>query len=118
MREYRPEIYHITYEYESNILNPKLSPYSQQKNYLCKSSQERLSNSPPFILCERGVSRNNKTYRHRYLFYLSATRLSPFTDNNCMSDKSIIKYPVRGDNNKESEIANKNNLINKNEKLI
>ena len=89
MRAYRPELYHTTYEYESNLLNPLLSPYNQPKNHLFKTSQERLSNSPPIILCETGGSRNNKTHRHRYLFYPSASRLSPFTDNNFIGDVNI-----------------------------
>ena len=118
MRAYRPELYHTTYEYESNLLNPLLSPYNQPKNHLFKISQERLSNSPPIILCETGGSRNNKTHRHRYLFYPSASRLSPFTDNNFIGDVNIIKNYPRGENNKEREISNKNNLINKNETAL
>ena len=118
MSNNHPEFYRTTYEYQSNPLNQKYSPYSpleQTKNILYKTGQERLSNSPPpIILCETGGSRNNKIHRHRYLFYPSASRLSPF-DNNYNSDINIIKGPFRNENNKEEEIDNKHNLINKNE---
>ena len=118
MSNNHPEFYRTTYEYQSNPLNQKYSPYSpleETKNILYKTGQERLSNSPPpIILCETGGSRNNKIHRHRYLFYPSASRLSPF-DNNYNSDINIIKGPFRNENNKEEEIDNKHNLINKNE---
>ena len=118
MSNNNPEFYRTTYEYQSNPLNQKHSPYSpleETKNILYKTGQERLSNSPPpIILCETGGSRNNKIHRHRYLFYPSASRLSPF-DNNYNSDINIIKGPFRNENNKEEEIDNKHNLINKNE---
>ena len=58
MSNNHPEFYRTTYEYQSNPLNQKYSPYSpleETKNILYKTGQERLSNSPPpIILCETG----------------------------------------------------------------
>ena len=110
MNLHNQDFYRTTYEYESNQLNKKYNPYEETKNILFGTSPERFSNSP-IILCETG-SRNNKYHRHRYLFYPSASRLSPY-GNNYNSDINNIKYSFRDKNN--FELENKNNLINKNE---
>ena len=120
MKGYNPDFYRTTYEYESNPLNKEFCPFKEEKYDKYKTSHERFSNSPPIILCETGSSRNNKNHRHRYLFYPSASRLSPFTDNNYFSEVNIIKNPIRNDNytNIKKENENKNKLNNKNETLL
>ena len=117
MNTYNPEFYRKTYEYEANPLSHEFPPYNSIKDPSYKTSQEKFSNSPPIILCEFGGSRNNKTHKHRYLFYPSASRLSPFTDNNnnYLNNYNIIKSTLRDENNLSGEIGNKKNLINKNE---
>ena len=117
MNTYNPEFYRKTYEYEANPLSHEFPPYNSIKDPSYKTSQEKFSNSPPIILCETGDSRNNKTHKHRYLFYPSASRLSPFTDNNnnYLNNYNIIKNTLRDANNLSGDIGNKKNLINKNE---
>ena len=117
MNTYHPEFYRKTYEYEANPLSHEFPPYNSIKDPSYKTSQEKFSNSPPIILCETGDSRNNKTHKHRYLFYPSASRLSPFTDNNnnYLNYYNIIKSTLRDEDNLSGEIGNKKNLINKNE---
>ena len=117
MNTYHPEFHRTTYEYEANPLNREFPPYHSIKDPLYKTSQERFSNSPPIILCEMRGSRNSKTHKHRYLFYPSASRLSPFTDNNnnSFNNYNIIKNSLRNENNLERNNENQSNLINKNE---
>ena len=117
MNTYQPEFYRKTYEYEANPLSHEFPPYNSIKDPSYKTSQEKFSNSPPIILCEFGGSRNNKTHKHKYLFYPSASRLSPFTDNNnnYLNNYNIIKSTLRDENNLSGEIGNKKNLINNNE---
>ena len=117
MNTYNPEFYRKTYEYEANPLSHEFPPYNSIKDPSYKTSQEKFSNSPPIILCETGDSRNNKTHKHRYLFYPSASRLSPFTDNNNnnLNNYNIIKNTLRDANNLSGDIGIKKNLINKNE---
>ena len=117
MNTYNPEFYRKTYEYEANPISYEFPPYNSIKDPSYKTSQEKFSNSPPIILCETGDSRNNKTHKHRYLFYPSASRLSPFTDNNNnnLNNYNIIKNTLRDANNLSGDIGNKKNLINKNE---
>ena len=111
MNPYNQELYR-TYELESNPLNKNKyfnSNLSETKNILYNTSlDERLSNSnsPPIILCEGNNSRNNKYHKHRYLFYPSASRLSPFSGND--NNLNFIKNAI---NNSELE-----NQENKNEK--
>ena len=110
MNPYNQELYRTTYELESNPLNQKKYSHSnleETKKILYNTSlDERLSNTTPIILCEANNSRNSKYHRHRYLFYPSASRLSPFNgkDNNLNFIKNAI-------NNSELE-----NQENKNEK--
>ena len=117
MNTYNPEFYRKTYEYEANPLSHEFPSYNSIKDSSYKTSQEKFSNSPPIILCETGDSRNNKTHKHRYLFYPSASRLSPFTDNNnnYLNNYNIIKNTLRDANNLSGDIGIKKNLINKNE---
>ena len=110
MNLYHQDFNRTTYEYESNPLNQKYNPYEETKNILFGTSPERFSNSP-IILCETG-SRNNKYHKHRFLFYPSASRLSPYS-HNYNNDINNIKHSFRDENDFEKE--NKNNLINKNE---
>ena len=100
MNPYNLELYRTTYELESN----KYPPLEETKNILYKTSHERLSSSPPIILCETNNSRNNKYHRHRYLFYPSASRLSPFSsnDNNINTIKNAINYNEQKDKNEKS----------------
>ena len=100
MNPYNLELYRTTYELESN----KYPPLEETKNILYKTSHERLSSSPPIILCETNNSRNNKYHRHRYLFYPSASRLSPFSnnDNNINTIKNAINDNEQKDKNEKS----------------
>ena len=120
MNTYQPKFNYKTYEYEANPLSHEFPPYNSIKDPSYKTSQERFSNSPPIILCETSGSRNNKTHKHRYLFYPSVSRLSPFTDNNniYLNNYNIIKNTLRDENNLPGETENKKNetSLNKNEK--
>ena len=112
MSTYHPKLYRMTYEYESSPLNYHYTPLNgSSKESLVKESQDKAFNYPSIILCETDASRNFRTHRHRYLFYPSASCLSPFNDNNY----NIIKNSLRGENNLIKEALDKNNLINKNE---
>ena len=113
MNPYQPEMYRTTYEYDPNPQNKKYSPLEETKNVLYETSHERLSSSPPIILCETSGSRNNKFHKHRYLFYPSASRLTPFSgnDNNINNIKNALKE------NEKNIINNKNETdLNNNEK--
>ena len=50
MKEYNPDFYRTTYEYESNPLNKEFSPYKEEKYDKYKTSQEKFSDTPPIIL--------------------------------------------------------------------
>ena len=83
MSTYHPKLYRMTYEYESTPLNYQYPPLNNSnKEPLAKANQEKNLNYPPIILCETDSSRNFRAHRHRYLFYPSASCLSPFNDNN------------------------------------
>ena len=113
MNPYQTEMYRATYEYDPNPQNKKYSPLEETKNVLYETSHERLSSSPPIILCETSGSRNNKFHKHRYLFYPSASRLTPFSgsDNNINNIKNALKE------NEKNIINNKNETdLNNNEK--
>ena len=76
-----------TYERESD-LNNQYIPYNSSRNIgnTVKINSQSLSNTP-IILCETGRPSTNK-HSHRYLFYPSIYRLSPFTDN--MTEYNIM----------------------------
>ena len=111
------EFYRATYEYQADPITHEFPLYHSLKDPLYKTSQEKFSNSPPIILCETGGSRSNKTHKHRYLFYPSASRLSPFTDNNnnYLNNYNIIKNSLRNEKYFKEGMGNEKNLINKNE---
>ena len=86
-----------TYQLESR-------PYESDKlfnlkNDLLRSPIQERSSQSPIILCEIGDNRNSRTHRHRYLFYPSASRLSPYSDNNSVSNFNISSQSYRGLNN-------------------
>ena len=105
MYTYQPELYHTTYEYESKPLYPQNYILDKTKETLYQTGMDRKSNSPPIILCETGGSRNAKAHKHRYLFYPSASRLSPFSDNYNINtyDKNSINYKDDNKNEKSQE---------------
>ena len=111
------EFYRATYEYQADPITHEFPLYHSLKDPLYKTSQEKFSNSPPIILCETGGSRSNKTHKHRYLFYPSASRLSPFTDNNnnYLNNYNIIKNSLRNEKYFKEGMGNEKNLNNKNE---
>ena len=113
MNSYYPEFYRKTYEYESNPLNSNYPLNNSNKELLMKTSLDKNLNYPPIILCETDGSRNNRTHRHRYLFYPSSSCLSPFNDNN--NNYNFIKNSLREENNIRNGLLGKNSLINKNE---
>ena len=113
MNSYYPEFYRKTYEYESNPLNSNYPLNNSNKERLMKTSLDKNLNYPPIILCETDGSRNNRTHRHRYLFYPSSSCLSPFNDNN--NNYNFIKNSLREENNIRNGLLGKNSLINKNE---
>ena len=120
MYSYQPDLYRTTYEYESKPLYPQNYLLDKTKNTLYQSGIDNRENSPPIILCETGNSRNTKTHKHRYLFYPSASRLSPFTDNNNLNIYNSMdnnnNYPQNEALNKiKQENSNINNINNKNE---
>jgi hypothetical protein len=105
MYTYQPELYHTTYEYESKPLYPQNYILDKTKETLYQTGMDRKSNSPPIILCETGGSRNAKAHKHRYLFYPSASRLSPFSDNYNINTyaKNSINYKDDNKNEKSPE---------------
>ena len=111
------EFYRATYEYQADPITHEFPLYHSLKDPLYKTSQEKFSNSPPIILCEFGGSRNNKTHKHKYLFYPSASRLSHFADNNnnYLNNYNIIKNSLRNEKYFKEGMGNEKNLINKNE---
>ena len=95
-----------TYELESRRFNGYI-PYNSSRNTYNTINKERLSNSPPIILCETNNSKqlNNKN-KHVYLFYPSISRLSPFSDS--MANYSIINSNSRNNNfDSQRDMANK-----------
>ena len=83
-----------TYEVGSNQYKQNHIPYQTRGDFSNKTNLERLSQSPPIILCETG-DRNSRTHRHRYLFYPSVSRLSPYSEGNFYSNFNIIKNESR-----------------------
>ena len=77
-----------TQQYKTN--NILYNPYNSNEEFTGRSAQERLSLSPPIILCEASDFRNSRTHRHRYLFYPSASRLSPYPDLHTYSNFKIV----------------------------
>ncbi len=65
-----------TYEVESKNKNSGFIPYNSEQDMSNMTNQERISQSPPIILCETSDSRNPRSHTHRYLFYPSISRLS------------------------------------------
>ena len=80
----------ITYQFESN-------PNDFQKNEVNDGYSERMTNPPPIILCETSKTRNSNNHSHRYLFYPSASRLSPYS--NYTSNYNFMKNPNLISNN-------------------
>ena len=107
MYTYQPELYHTTYEYESKPLYPQNYILDKTKETLYQTDIDRKSNSPPIILCETGGSRNAKTHKHRYLFYPSASRLSPFSDNYNINTYAKNSINYKDDNKNEKSPENK-----------
>jgi hypothetical protein len=69
------------------------------KRDLSRSPIQERSSQSPIILCEIGDRRNPSSHRHRYLFYPSASRLSPYSDNNTISNFNLASQSYRGLNN-------------------
>ena len=78
-----------TYELETQQYKTNYIPYNSNEEFTSRTAQERLSQSPPIILCETTDFRNSRTHRHRYLFYPSASRLSPYSDLHTFSNFNI-----------------------------
>lgn len=113
MFQYYPS-FRNTYELESQPNNHKYMPVNTISNLYPNIYSERLSYSPPIILCETGNSRNKNNHSHRYLFYPSTSRLSPFS-NNMNNEFNIIKKVNTNNNNYESKNEIKNKLRNENQ---
>ena len=103
-----------TYELESQPNYQKYMDFNMESNLYPKINTERLSTSPPIILCETGNTRNKNNHSHKYLFYPSTSRLSPFSDNmnNTNNDYNIIKKPYLNFNNYNSKNDNNYNFKN------
>ena len=86
-----------TYEVETQPYKTDYIPYNAQEELSHRTNQERLSQSPPIILCETTDFRNSRTHRHRYLFYPSASRLSPYTGINNYSNFNIASESRKTD---------------------
>ena len=97
-----------TYELESKLYNQEYIPYNSSRNVPNKVYTQRLSNSPPIILYK---TENSKTSNntHKYLFYPSISRLSPFTDG--VTNYNIIENSNPRDNNYNNN-SNKQFVIN------
>ena len=108
MSQYYYPSFRKTYELETQPNNQADMTFNSSSNLYPKINSERLSTSPPIILCETGNSRNKNNHSHRYLFYPSTSRLSPFSDN-MNNDYNIIKRPYLNINNYNSknEIRNR-----------
>ena len=78
-----------TYELETQPYKTNYIPYNSNEEFSSRTAQERLSQSPPIILCETTDFRNSRTHRHKYLFYPSASRLSPYPDLHTFSNFNI-----------------------------
>ena len=87
--------YKNTYELESKPYNSGYIPYNTQQNISARSIHDRLSKSPPIILCQTSDLRNSRTHTHRYLFYPSISQLSPYSDNNNLSLYNITNQSNR-----------------------
>ena len=79
-----------TYDVTSKQYSSDYIPYNSEQDLSSKDMQERLSKSPPIIICQIGDRENPRTHRHHYLFYPSATRLSPYSENNSISNFNIV----------------------------
>ena len=106
-----------TYELESKLYNQEYIPYNSSRNVSNKINSQRLSNSPPIILYK---TENSKTLNntHKYLFYPSISRLSPFTDG--VTNYNIIENsnPRNNDENNNSNsqlLINEQNFMKKNQ---
>ena len=86
-----------TYQLESRPYGSD-NLFNLKKDLSSSPIQERSSQSP-IILCEIGNNRNPRSHTHRYLFYPSASRLSPYSDNNNISNFNISSQSYRGLNN-------------------
>ena len=107
-----------TYEFETNYNKSGYIPYNEKS--LHNRIHKQISQSPPIILCETGDSRNCNTHRHRYLFYPSIHRLSPYTEgNNILIENMNDQENRRSGNHFELEkevndLRNENNKIKEN----
>ena len=82
-----------TYEVTSKQYSSDYIPYNSEQDLSSKDMQERLSKSPPIIICQIGDRENPRTHRHHYLFYPSASRLSPYSENSSISNFNIVNQP-------------------------
>ena len=74
-----------TYELGERPYRSNFMSFKTDEN-ISNRDLERFSQSPPIILCETSDNRNSRTHRHRYLFYPSISRLSPYTDDKYLSN--------------------------------
>ena len=110
-------IFKNTYEVQSNQYQSDYIPYKTGQNLSNNINQERLSQSPPIILCESGSLRNSGTHRHRYLFYPSISRLSPYMDDNNLSNLNMVNSP-NGKINSNFDLEQEVNRLRDENRLI
>ena len=103
-----------TYEVESKQYKSDYNANKTEENNPHKIIQEGTSQSPPIILCEAGDFRNSRTHRHRYLFYPSISRLSPYGDDTNFSNLNLMNKTSRLVNNYFDLVQEINKLRDKN----
>ena len=118
MNSYRSQnqlTFRNTYELDSQSYNQGYIPFNDSLNSFNHLKSEKLRNLSPIILCETGNSRNSNNNSHRYLFYPSSSRLSPFSDNriNIFNIKNQNSRRYILDKEFKNNLNNENGLLNK-----
>ena len=121
MNSYMSKNYPITrntYELVSQPYNQEYIPYDSSRNRFDKINSERLSSSPNITLYKTGNSQAFNNNTHRYLFYPSISRLSPFSDvmpNYTVIDTQNPKNNMYNNNNLNRQIIRDGNTFTNNE---
>ena len=105
-----------TYETIEKPYKSDFMPFKTDENISQKEIHERFCQSPPIILCETTGDRNSRSHRHKYLFYPSVSRLSPYTDGNTLSNFAKFNQTNRNTNTNFNIDQEINRLRNENSK--
>ena len=107
-----------TYEVASKKYSSDYIPYNSEEDFSNKEMQERLSKSPPIIICQIGDRDNPRTHRHHYLFYPSASRLSPYSENSSISNFNIVSQSNNRGLNNNFDLEKEINKLRDENRLI